>query len=202
ARQRGAGLSIPLQKVDVTQWEPSTLLGSAQDDSVGDAEDFSGSFVDCVIGDFGVGEFVIAEAKRDQFFRRLKEWRESGARVAIYFQTEGEIERFREIMSEAHVALHGIDLPEGTLSRGFCFPAANLVVLAAAELFGRLPTHGRRRLQRAELGRSRAQIDFTELNEGDLVVHLEHGIGRFLGLQKLPGAEETEVLTIEFADEA
>ena len=201
-RRGEAGLSIPLQKVGVTQREPSTSLRSAQDDSVGGAEDFSGAFVDCEIGDFGVGEFVMAEAKRDQFFRRLKEWRENGARVAIYFQTEGEIERFREIMSEAHVALDGVDLLEGTLSRGFCFPAANLVVLAAAELFGRLPTHGRRRLQRAELGRSRAQIDFTELNEGDLVVHLEHGVGRFLGVEKLPGVEETEVLTIEFADEA
>ncbi len=39
-------------------------------------------------------------------------------------------------------------------------------------------------LRRAE--RHRAQIDFSELNEGDLVVHLEHGIGRFLGLLRLP----------------
>jgi transcription-repair coupling factor (superfamily II helicase) len=39
-------------------------------------------------------------------------------------------------------------------------------------------------LHRAE--RHRAQIDFSELNEGDLVVHLEHGIGRFLGLVKIP----------------
>jgi transcription-repair coupling factor (superfamily II helicase) len=40
------------------------------------------------------------------------------------------------------------------------------------------------RLRRAE--RHRAQIDFSELAEGDLVVHLEHGIGRFLGLEKIP----------------
>ena len=52
-------------------------------------------------------------------------------------------------MAEAKISLGEIDLLEGTLARGFCFPAANLVVLAAAELFGRTPTHGRRRLQRA-----------------------------------------------------
>ncbi len=170
----------------------------------GDAiEDFSGAFVDCEIGEFDTGEFIIAEAKRQQFFSRLTTWRESGSRIAIYFQTEGEIERFREIMAEAAISLGGIELIEGTLSRGFCFPAASLVVLAAAELFGRAPTHGRRRLQRgAKFAAQRAQIDFSELNEGELVVHLEHGIGRFLGLQKIGGTEANEVLTIEFADEA
>ncbi len=166
-------------------------------------EDFSGAFVDCEIGEFDTGEFIIAEAKRQQFFERLASWRESGSRIAIYFQTEGEIERFREIMADAKVSLGRIDLLEGTLGRGFCFPAAQLVILAAAELFGRAPTHGRRRLQRtAKFGIHRAQIDFSDLNEGDLVVHLEQGIGRFLGLQKIGDAETGEVLVIEFADDA
>src|SRR5262249_5293799 len=131
-----------------------------------------------------------------------------------------EIERFREIMAGT---VEGVDFVEGSLARGFCFPAANLVVLSAAELFGRFAVHPRRlfRLRRAE--RHRAQIDFSDLAEGVLVVHLEHGIGRFLGLTKVgrgrplgaPDAtndlpqsrdayqdEQQEVLAIEFADEA
>jgi transcription-repair coupling factor (superfamily II helicase) len=182
-------------------------------------EDFSGAFQDCEIGEFAVGDLVLAEAKRAQFVERLQEWRANNAKIIIYFQTEGEIERFREIMAGA---IDGVDFVEGTLSRGFCFPAANLVILSAAELFGRFAAHPRRRLHRAE--RNRAQIDFSELNEGDLVVHLEHGIGRFLGLVKIgrarpPGApepevadgfpqrrdpyrEQQEVLALEFADEA
>src|ERR1700719_5119501 len=127
---------------------------------------------------------MLVEAKRAQFSARLRDWRAAGFRIVIYFQTEGEIERFREIMGDA---VQGIDLLEGTLPRGFVFPDGHLVVLSGAELFGRYTTHGRRRLQRAErLSRNRAQIDFSELNEGDLVVHLEHGIGRFLGLLRLP----------------
>jgi len=187
-------------------------------------EDFSGAFEDCDLGEFAAGDLVLAEAKRAHFVDRLKEWRANNARVVIYFQTEGEIERFREIMAGA---VEGIDFVEGTLARGFCFPAANLVVLSAAELFGRFAVHARRHLRRAE--RHRAQIDFSELKEGDLVVHLEHGIGKFLGLQKfsvgqahrLPGADDTEsaipkafgvglqqegqpqeVLALQFADEA
>jgi transcription-repair coupling factor (superfamily II helicase) len=183
-------------------------------------EDFSGAFQDCDVGEFGAGDLVLAEAKRAQFVQRLKEWRANSARIAIYFQTEGEIERFREIMEGT---VEGIDFVEGSLASGFCFPAANLVVLSAAELFGRFAVHPRRllRLRRAE--RHRAQIDFSELAEGDFVVHLEHGIGRFIGLTKVGRArppdapestgalqqphdsypdEEQEVLAIEFADEA
>jgi transcription-repair coupling factor (superfamily II helicase) len=183
-------------------------------------EDFSGAFQDCEIGEFGAGDLVLAEAKRTQFLQRLKEWRANNSRIVIYFQTEGEIERFREIMGGT---VEGIDFVEGSLARGFCFPAANLVVLSAGELFGRFAVHPRRllRLRRAE--RHRAQIDFSELAEDDLVVHLEHGIGRFLGLMEIardrpPGGPalealarpavapyqdgKQEVLAIEFADEA
>jgi transcription-repair coupling factor (superfamily II helicase) len=219
--------------IDIEPGEESSALGSAGAHiqiSEGwietGAEDFSGSFQDCDIGEFAAGDLVLAEAKREQFIERLKQWRESNARILIYFHTEGEIERFREIMAGA---IEGIEFVEGTLARGFCFPAANLVVLSAAELFGRFAIHARRDLRRAE--RHRAQIDFSELNEGDLVVHLEHGIGRFLGLVKVgrarpPGAPELvaagvspassdhaadtaattdgaqEVLALEFADEA
>jgi transcription-repair coupling factor (superfamily II helicase) len=164
-------------------------------------EDFRGAFESCDIGDFAVGDFMLVEAKRAQFSARLKDWRASGSRVVIYFQTEGEIERFREIMGD----LKGIDLVEGTLPRGFVFPDGNLVVLSAAELFGRYTAHGRRRLQRAEkLGRNRAQIDFSELNEDDLVVHLEHGVGRFLQLMRVPtqSGGMQEVLALEFANES
>ncbi|HST29268.1 MAG TPA: transcription-repair coupling factor [Chthoniobacterales bacterium] len=180
-------------------------------------EDFSSAFQDCNIGEFAIGDFLLAEAKRDQFIKRLDEWRKDSARVVVYFQTEGEIERFRELINAG--ALQNVDLVLGTLARGFCFPATNLVVLSAAELFGRFAPHARRRLYHAE--RHRAQIDFSELNEGDLVVHLEHGVGRFLGLARIPvstttigpGAKiaagttaatirEQEVLALEFADEA
>ena len=163
-------------------------------------EDFSGAFQDCDIGEFAVGDFLLAEAKRDQFIKRLNEWRKNKARIVVYFQTEGEIERFRELISVD--VLQDVDLVLGTLARGFCFPPADLVVLSAAELFGRFAPHARRRLYHAE--RHRAQIDFSELNEDDLVVHLEHGVARFAGLTRIPTTTngEQEVLALEFANEA
>jgi transcription-repair coupling factor (superfamily II helicase) len=190
-------------KIDIEQPEKSDAQIQISESWIETGvEDFSGAFVAAAseIGEFAIGDLALAEAKRAQFLARLKEWRSQGAKIVIYFQTEGEIERFGELMGEA-AALDDVDLVEGTLSRGFFFPAANLVVLSAAELFGRFAAHTRRHLRRAE--RHRAQIDFSELAEGDLVVHLEHGVGRFLGLQKLNadnGAQE--VLVLEFAEDA
>ena len=182
-------------------------------------EDFTGAFTDCEAGEFGWGDFALAEARREQFIKRLRAWQEIQAHVAIYFQTEGEIERFRELTGPE--VLEHVELVEGALPRGFCFPAANLVVLSAAELFGRFAPHARRRLRRAE--RHRVQIDFSELTEDDYVVHLEHGVGRYLGVVTIPTTDggptamsasrdlrpadrtknsEQEVLALEFADSA
>ena len=188
-------------KIDIEHEETSDAhIQISEGSNENGAEDFSGAFQDCEVGEFAIGDLMLVEAKRAQFIARLNEWRANKAKIVIHFQTEGEIERFREIMSEKG-ALDNVDLVEGTLPRGFCFPAANLVVLSAAELFGRFAAHGRRHLRRAE--RHRAQIDFSELSEGDFVVHLEHGVGRFLGLEKFAAQNEAqEVLVLEFADEA
>src|ERR671919_35461 len=72
-------------------------------------EDFSGAFEDCEAGEFAIGDLMLVEAKRAQFSTRLEGWRANKARIVIYFQTEGEIERFREVMGETP-ALDDVDL--------------------------------------------------------------------------------------------
>ena len=151
---------------------------------------------------FGAGDFVIDEMRRKEFFRQLSIWQKGRWRVVLLSATEGEGERFRELAASAELK----QIPEtrlGAISRGFCFPLAKLAVLADAELFGRSATQRLRKLhQRRERQRaSRSAIDFTEFAEGDLVVHADHGVGRYLGLQRLPAADGTEgeVLALEFA---
>ena len=156
---------------------------------------------------FGAGDFVVDEARRKEFFRQLSAWHEEGWTIVLLSTTEGEGERFREL---AGAALPGRgDLAEvriGAASRGFCFPAGRLALLSDAELFGRSASQRLRRLhlRRERQRASRSAIDFTEFAEGDLVVHAEHGIGRYLGLQKLPSADgsEGEVLALEFSDDS
>jgi transcription-repair coupling factor (superfamily II helicase) len=85
----------------------------------------------------------------------------------------------------------------GALSSGFLYEEARLVVVTDAEVFGRYKVQRPRRLKspHAQATRSALDIDFAELEEGDYVVHLQHGIGRYVGLEVLPlgvGAKPTE----------
>ena len=167
------------------------------------AEDFSTAFFEHGLGPFEAGDFVIEESKRNAFFRQLGEWHERNWQTIIFCNNEGEIERLRDLIPAEH--LEWVLLITGNLSQGFTFPAAGLAVLSDAELFGRYRNTRSRRLnlKRAEEQARRAQIDFSELNEGDPVVHLEHGIGKFLGLQSfITGEKSEEVLVLEFDEGA
>jgi len=132
------------------------------------------------------------------------------ATVAIYFQTEGEIERFREIISAD--ALAEINLLEGTLSpRLFVFPAANLVILSANELLGRFPIHGRRRFAAGQNDAIARKLISANSTKGILSSTLSTASEDFLGLPNAfyagrrvgcKNASSSEVLVLEFADEA
>ena len=101
------------------------------------------------------------EAKRAHFSARLKEWQAAGSRIVIYFQTEGEIERFREIMGDPTLA--GVELEEGTLARGFIFPQETLWSSPVRSCLGDFRLMGGAVCNAQKTARkSRAQIDFSE----------------------------------------
>ncbi len=98
----------------------------------------------------------------------------------------------------------GLFIHVGTLSRGFLFEAARLVVVTDAEVFGRYKMQRPRRLKspHAQSSRSLLEINFADLQEGDYVVHLQHGIGRYRGLQMMPSASGAKPLAKSAASPA
>jgi transcription-repair coupling factor (superfamily II helicase) len=133
----------------------------------------------------------IAEAQRREFFTRLHRWLRQNYAVHLFCNNDGEQRRFLEIWKEYGLGdIAALQLHLGTLARGFLFEPARLVVVTDAEIFGRYKVQRPRRLKspHAQLGKSLLDINFSELVEGDYVVHLQHGIGRYLGLHALPAA--------------
>ena len=118
--------------------------------------------------------------------RRLAdELRQAGGTTVVLLGNTGRADRLGDVLRE-----DGIPVGEGTrvvprvgvLSRGFELPEAGLQLLADGDVFPEevhLHARGRRRGLRSFLS------DFRDLKTGDLVVHEEHGIGRFLGLETL-----------------
>ena len=164
----------------------------------------------------------IAEAQRREFFAQLHRWLRQDYAVHVFCNNDGERQRFEEIWAElaantpqraagilpaeqskASPASETLSahLHLGTLARGFLCDEAKLVVVTDAEIFGRYKLQRPRRLKspHALAVRSAMEIDFADLEEGDLVVHLQHGIGRYLGLKNMPvgrGARGTELSII------
>ncbi|HEX7617584.1 MAG TPA: transcription-repair coupling factor, partial [Verrucomicrobiae bacterium] len=147
----------------------------------------------------------VAEAQRREFFQQLHRWLRQDYAVHVFCNNDGERQRFEEVWRETspqsavhssrpndHDGLETVDsrlwTGIGSLARGFICHEARLVVVTDAEIFGRYKIQRPRRLKspHALAARSALDIDFTDLEEGDLVVHLQHGIGRYLGLKNLP----------------
>src|SRR3989442_192808 len=98
---------------------------------------------------------------------------------------------------EAPEAPDSIAIVVGELSSGFAVPAVGLVVLAETEIFGAR----RRTLRRPKYQRGAALTAFTDLAVGDLVVHEDHGIGKYLGLRTMRISDkDADFLLLEYAD--
>jgi transcription-repair coupling factor (superfamily II helicase) len=143
----------------------------------------------------------------------LRAWRREGKTALIACHTRGQRERLQELLvdygvhahlwedafgPEALKSMQGhpalVHLFEGDLSRGFA--EGRLAVLAEEEIFGE---RARRRAPRAKAP-GVALATLRDLGEGDLVVHADHGIGRYLKLTRLRvGGVEGDYLLLEYA---
>ncbi len=120
--------------------------------------------------------------------------------VVIACHNEGERQRLRELLDQSVPELvPRVSLVVGSVTRGYRLVAEQVVVISDNELFDRVEI--RRTAARKKRLESRAIDSFLDLKEGDLVVHLSHGIGRFRGMQVLDreGGQE-EHLVLEFRE--
>jgi transcription-repair coupling factor (superfamily II helicase) len=143
-------------------------------------------------------------------FRQLAEeldgWRREGFRVRLAASDAHQAEHLRQILRDHGLealpvdGLHGpeaLGVVTGECSSGFLIPALGLVLLTETEIFGAR----RRTLRRPKYQRGSPITAFTDLAVGDLVVHEDHGIGRYLGLKTMSvGDRQGDFLLLEYAD--
>ncbi len=137
----------------------------------------------------------LAEDQRRAFFAQLHRWLRQDHAVHVFCGHDGERQRFHELWTD-----YGLGEPRpathlGVLSRGFIQPDARTVVVTDAEIYGRYKVQRPRRLKspHAQAMRSVFEVDFTEFEEGDHVVHIQYGIGIYRGLTTLrPRAKSGE----------
>ena len=131
--------------------------------------------------------------------------------VAVYCENEGELGRFTELLDQHQPGLRErIEIARGYLHRGFVWNAEAdreiaeratrpLMLLGHHELFNKFEV--RRRVKRSVAAKP---IDsFLDLQVGDYVVHIAHGIAKFTGVHTVNKDGKTEeYLTLRFAESA
>lgn len=113
----------------------------------------------------------------------------------VIVRTEAEIDRLIELLGTTRTAASGrLHYVVGDMRSGFRFHGEKVLVVDCDHLFnrGQMRRTGRRRMGKA--------IDsFLDLQDGDLVVHIAHGIGRYRGLKMLEKEDQAEEhLELEF----
>jgi transcription-repair coupling factor (superfamily II helicase) len=115
-----------------------------------------------------------------------------GGRIFLFCSSEFQRERAEDLLSDVSI---DIDFLIGDLSSGFKWREIGVLFLSEAEIFGRyhrpfhLPKAGSRSLT----------YDHSHFKPGDFVVHVNHGIGRYMGLRVLDiEGGKTECLDIRY----
>lgn len=128
--------------------------------------------------------------------QKIGVWIDRGVRVVIVSRTDQQANRIKEILANYDLPSDGVvrswkDIPRGPgltfclgrLSKGFAWEEVGLCVVAEDEVFGPKTDRGKRKSSLSE--RTLTWTDLGEIKEGELVVHEDHGVGRYLGLTKM-----------------
>jgi transcription-repair coupling factor (superfamily II helicase) len=143
----------------------------------------------------------------DALAERLRTDSRVKQRILIVSQQEA---RLRELLQDRDIFAAGgllawtqtplmpglIVLGGQPVAQGFRLPAADLDVYGDSDIFGGL----RQRVRRGVV-RARSATWKLEFEPGDLIVHIDHGIGRFLGMRLMgETGQEREYMQLEYAE--
>ncbi len=148
------------------------------------------------------GGAVLVKARSsppESFGRKIDLWREylrglalRGLDVVVFCDNEGQRTRLHELLVEEEIAVR---LVLGVISAGFLLEEAGLAALTDHEFFGRPRRRARARRFRSGFGLK----ELRTLKPGSFVVHVEHGIARYLGLSRLEvNGHLTDVAQLEY----
>jgi transcription-repair coupling factor (superfamily II helicase) len=185
ATTRGRAVALPPGEAFVGWDDLSARMTSAQ------------RLEELAVEESGVRQIACQPAM--EFRSRIGDWvadirkaRERGATVIVVAESAGRAERTVEILHDYDIVAIPIERSEdaysaavlvarGSLSKGFWLEGAGLQLYAETDVFEeeRRAPEQRRNLARTFLS------DLRDLKVGDLVVHVDHGIGEFVGLKQL-----------------
>jgi len=142
----------------------------------------------------------------------LKEWQDEAYTILFICHSLNEAHKLIELLEEYGIPVHllegeqfdrnessssrnGVLIQVASFKKGFRFPLGRLIIITEEELFG----EKKRRALPPRIKSGYFVSDFSELKVGDCVVHIDHGVGVYQGLQRLKvGDLSSDCLLIEY----
>ncbi len=165
---------------------------------------------------FATPEALPVDAKQSQPLAKLQQHlKNSSDRILFCAESAGRREALLELLARIEVRPQQCDswqafaqsdtnlaITVAPLLEGIHCPDASIELISESQLFGQRVFQSRRRQKATDLGEYTVR-SLTELQEGAPVVHIDHGVGRYLGLQVIEvDQQKAEFLTLEYADGA
>jgi len=120
-----------------------------------------------------------------------------GDEIMVVCGNTGHAERFLELIGDA---CPFVQVLTGFLSRGFIDKDNRRVVYTDAQIFNRQPT---RQIGRKKLSIGQSIPGFDALTPGDHIVHIDHGIGTFMGIERVSAGElSRDCMVLRYQDNA
>ena len=123
----------------------------------------------------------------------VERWKKSGTTVLFLGETMERVEKIKAtlndygmeitMLKDQNEVIEGIvQTGPGALTSGFEFPLLKIAVITEQELFNKKAPKSKRRQKLSNAERIKS---YSELKTGDYVVHINHGIGKYLGIETL-----------------
>ncbi|MBE5941760.1 MAG: transcription-repair coupling factor [Lachnospiraceae bacterium] len=131
----------------------------------------------------------------EMLLKDIKNWKKQNYRILLFSPSTTRGERLaKDLQNQGVNCFFSADgsrllqetemmITTGRLQAGFLIPDIRLVVLTEGDLFGQKKT--RKRIKRKPLYSGERIKSFDDLNIGDYVVHEKHGLGIYLGIEKI-----------------
>lgn len=112
----------------------------------------------------------------------INKWRKDRYRIIFLVPTRERGNRLQDLLEEKGVDLYSITIQVGNLRKGFQFEKTKEIFITDGDIFGRY----RERRKKWFINEEEKRIkDWSKLQKGDYVVHIEYGIGIFKGIKTL-----------------
>ncbi|MDD7718707.1 MAG: transcription-repair coupling factor [Eubacteriaceae bacterium] len=142
-------------------------------------------------------QMISFNGRMDVLENELKSYVRENYRIVCVLSSDERIDNIKEFVERIGISGR-VEFARGSLSAGMDFPGSKLCYISENDIFSAHKSLNRKRKSRKS---SQAKLQsFSDMKAGDYVVHENHGIGRFIGIEQLTvQGDKKDYIKIKYA---